>query len=280
MNNFTLYEKLLSQSSLNDDECKENDNECEDSDDECYHDNIITEKNITLCTDCGIEIHSKLDSTINKHNTDPNRCHIRKTKDRNIYDDVKNMGFCQRIVDIANDIFLAACGGTTHRGSYRKGIIFASIFHSYKIDMNPQQWESLIKIVKVSRKRALSGMKFINLFSPKVSPIRNSYITPVHLINDFMKKFNATQDQKDEVVALYKQIKGRSSMINRSRPQSVAAGVIYYYILKGDRGISLKEFTKKVGLSELTVNKFAKESARIIDKKRRRRRRKRSDNKN
>jgi transcription initiation factor TFIIIB Brf1 subunit/transcription initiation factor TFIIB len=268
MNNFQLYNELLSQLS-----------ELDDSTttrvlNECSHENIIIEKNITLCTDCGSEIEStvgidqewKYLKNEVKQNTDPNRCYIRKVKDRTIYEDVNHMGFSDRIVDIANKIYIQACGEKVHRGNYRKAIIFASIFHAYKIDKNPQSYETLIGMFKLNRKIALKGLKYINQNSPKDSPIRSTYITPVNLIHEFMTEFNATSAQKEEVVALYKKVKGRSSMINRSRPQSVAAGIIYYVIHKEKKEISLKEFTKKVSLSELTVNKIAKECARILDK--------------
>ena len=76
--------------------------------------------------------------------------------------------------------------------------------------------------------------------------------------------FKATIEQKKEVIILYEQIKNRSSKLNRSRPQSVAASLTYYWICQKDINISLKEFAKKVDLSELTINKNTKEVATIL----------------
>ena len=79
-----------------------------------------------------------------------------------------------------------------------------------------------------------------------------------------MDKFSATPEQKLEVINLYNQIKNKSSRLNRSRPQSVGAGIVYYWICSKKKDITLKQFTKKVSLSELTVNKIAKEIADVI----------------
>jgi transcription initiation factor TFIIIB Brf1 subunit/transcription initiation factor TFIIB len=219
----------------------------------CKH-TIIIEHGASLCIDCGLEID---------HNI-PNRCYVRKVKDRTIYSDVEHMNISKHIKDIANNIYTDACGVKVRRGSIRRGIVFASIFYAYKLDHNPQNCENLIQIFKIKRKDALRGLKFISEHSPSNAPLRTIYITPEHIIGEFMVKFNATLDQKTEVVQLYRSLIGKSSMLNRSRPQSVAAGVIYYYTLVNGKQISIKSFIQKVKLSELTVNKISKEVARIL----------------
>ena len=79
-----------------------------------------------------------------------------------------------------------------------------------------------------------------------------------------MDKFKATSMQKKEVIELYNKIKNKSSKINRSRPQSISSGLIYYWISLKNIEISLKDFAKKVDLSELTITKIAKEISDIL----------------
>ncbi len=79
-----------------------------------------------------------------------------------------------------------------------------------------------------------------------------------------MKKFNANKEQVSDVTTLYSRIKNRSTILNRSRPLSVAAGLVYYYTLLTKKDIPIKKFTEKVKLSELTVNKIAKEISKIL----------------
>ena len=54
-------------------------------------------------------------------------------------------------------------------------------------------------------------------------------------------------------------------MLSRARPQSVAAGLIRYYIIKQDREISMEDFKEKVQLSDLTINRIVREITRIIE---------------
>ena len=79
-----------------------------------------------------------------------------------------------------------------------------------------------------------------------------------------MDKFEASKEQKNEVINLYNKIKNKSSKINRSRPQSISSALIYYWISYKNINISLKEFSKRVELSELTILKISKEISEIL----------------
>ena len=82
-----------------------------------------------------------------------------------------------------------------------------------------------------------------------------------------MDKFEATNEQKQEVIDIYKQIQNTSYKLNQSRPKSVASALVFYWIQKTKKDISMKEFTEKVDLSEITVDKLSKEIDRIIKTK-------------
>jgi transcription initiation factor TFIIIB Brf1 subunit/transcription initiation factor TFIIB len=238
----------------------------------CEHTNILSEQGSMLCGDCGLEINDKETQykewkyyglNDSKHFIDPSSCYIRKTKDKTIYQDVQNMNISDHIKDMANDIYVEVCGEKVHRGARRKAIVFASIFHAYKLDNKPKSCESLIKIFKIQRKDALKGLKFVNDNISKNSPIRTIYITPEHIINEYLRKFSVSEDKRIDIIDLYKFVKGKSETLNRSRPQSVASGVIWYWIKTHQRQVGIKEFIKKVDLSELTVTKMAKEVAKL-----------------
>jgi len=242
----------------------------ESSGSSCFHDNVITEKGSTVCVDCGEEVpcrqpQSKYTQNDSKHVSDPNRVQIRKNEERSIFKDVENLGFSENIIARANKIYAEVTKGKICRGNSRRAIIFACIFHAYKISGKPQTHDRLIKIFDLKRKTCLQGLKYVNLYAPKNSAIRTTYITPINLVDEIMDQFCATKEQKQEVIELYEQIRNKSSRLNRSRPGSVAAGIVYYWICLRKKDISLKEFTEKVTLSELTVNKIAKEIAEVLD---------------
>ena len=271
MEDFSLFENALTEYN------KTNDYDGDDEiapEGECKHINSTSDNGMMYCVDCGEELkktiyqdkewrfYGPLD---NKRTSDPNRVQARKIDDRNIYKDVENMGFNEKIVYLANKIYLEVTKGQIFRGNSRKAIIFACIFHSQKLQGNPQSHEKLIKIFELSRKIGLKGLKYVNINASKDSVIHTTYITPINLVEDIMDKFSGTDEQKAEVFDIYEKIKNKSSKINRSRPQSTASGIVYFWICKKNINISLKEFAKKVELSELTISKIVKEICRILN---------------
>lgn len=258
MENFKLFEELLTP------EININNNTIST---ECKHTNIIEKKNTKLCEDCGEEINTfishdkewryygKFD---NKNSFDPNRVQSRKNDDKNIYKDVENMGFSDKIVNIANDLYHQVTKGKIKRGNSRKAIIFACIFQSFKLYGTPQTHERLIKTFNLNRKSGLQGLKHVALNAPKTSNIHTTHITPVHLVKDIMDKFYASDKHINEVIKIYNEIKNKDTTLNRARPLSTASAVVFYWIQLNNKDVSIKEFVKKVPLSELTIIRIVK----------------------
>ena len=242
--------------------------------DGCEHTNVCEDNGFISCSDCGIEMNKNIyqdkewryyGQSDNKRTSDPNRVHIRKMEDRNIFKDVENMGFSDKIVHHANQIYLQVTDGQIYRGGSRKSLIFASVFYSYRVNKIPQTHEKLLATFEISRKSALKGLKQVSLKTPKDSKLHTTYITPINLVDEIMDKFSATPQQKAEVANLYEKIKNKSSTINRSRPQSIACGVIFAWICMKNLDISIKEFASKTNLSELTILKIARDIANILN---------------
>lgn len=248
--------------------------ECEDKNTtKCKHKNINNERGLNICTECGLQLRNTIShnkewryygQSDNRHSSDPNRVIIRKDPESNIFKDVENMGFSDKIIEKANIIYKQVTNNKIFRNNSRKSIIFACIYHSYKLNDKPQTHQKLIEIFGLDNKTALKGLKHVNLNAPKSSNILTTYITPDSLITDIMEKFQGTQSQIDEVIVIYNKIKNKSSRINRSRPLSVSSSVVYYWILKTKKDISLKDFISKIELSDLTVSKLSKEIARVM----------------
>lgn len=271
MDDFSVFENALRESEeLSSIGSSSSDNDVE----ECSHSDIIEERGIRSCALCGHEVDKEVtyekewryygaDDT--RHTSDPSRCQARKVEERSIFKDVENMGFSDKVVRLANDIYSQVTKDKIYRGNSRKAIVFACIFHSYKIMGKPQSCENLQSVFNLDRKNILKGMKHVNLNAPKNSEVRNRYITPVEIVDEIMDKLNANAEQKREVVSIYEMIHNKSSILNRSKPQSVAAGLVYYYIIKTKKDIPIESYTKTVNLSELTVNKIFKEIERILE---------------
>ena len=235
---------------------------------ECQHEEVVTELSVKVCTKCGYEIDKELNydkewryyqskEKTQGYNT---RCQVRKTNVKTIHKDLENLGFNSKIINTANELYQKVTQGKIYRGNSRKSIVFACVFSAFKIHNNPQTCENLIRIFNLKRKLGLKGLKYIHLNIDKQTQVQNIRITPYHIISEMMQKFITSEPkQVEEVHAIYDFIKNKSSVLNRSRPNSTAAGIIYYYILKNKKAITLKQFSNEVELSELTIKKIVKE---------------------
>lgn len=240
---------------------------------ECSHHQSVVEKGINICVDCGEETYCQEDSKNcryfggidTNHVSDINRVRIRKSDQKSIFKDVENLNFSDKIKEKANEIYTKVTKGRIYRGKSRKALIFGAFYHAFKLSETPQSHEKLIKIFGFSRQICLNGLKTVSHMSAKDSDIRRKKITTLDLLNETMDKFKASDAQKEEVCRLYKSIKNKSSKLNRSRPQSVSASVIFYWIRSTDRNISIDEFTKQVSLSEATILKNMKEISKILN---------------
>jgi transcription initiation factor TFIIIB Brf1 subunit/transcription initiation factor TFIIB len=241
----------------------------EESKDSCLHQNIANESGMYLCRDCGVEISKVMSyekdwryygSDDTRKNSDPNRCHIRKVEDKSIFRDVESFGFSDKIVNTANDIYSQVTKGKIFRGNSRKAIIFGCVFHSIKLNGKSYTCESLREIFKLDRKIILKGLKHVSLNAPKSSQIKTKNGT-YELLDEYIAKFDINEEDREEILKIYEKIKNKSTIINRSRPQSIISSLIYYYLCKknGSNNVSIKDFIKKVKLSELTINKISKE---------------------
>jgi len=235
----------------------------------CAHLRIEKRHGIETCTACG-EILKKTvahdkewRNYMHSGKKDPTRVQARKAEERSIFKDVQGLGFSNKIVSIANELYTDVAKGNIFRGNCRKAIIFACIFHAYKSSGQPKTHEKLIKLFKLNRKAGLKGLKYVTLNS--TSPIlRTGHITAEHLISEIMTTFSASEEQKAEVACLYGKIKNKSSNLNRARPNSVASGLVYYWIQTSGIQITLKEFATACNLSDITITKIAKEVSVII----------------
>ena len=263
--NFNLFTTLYNKTSPEITKTKQND--------VCQHNQHNINGNI-VCTICGktfdtIQYDQQewryYGSSDTRHSSDPNRCIMRKVDTRGIIKDVSDMGFSDRIIHDANVLYELVTKNRIYRGNTRKSIIFACIFHSYKLNDNPQTCEALMRIFSLDKKIALRGLKYVNLNAPKESNIRKTYITPEHIINDILDKFDANPSDRENIINIYESIKNRSSILNRSRPQSVAAGLIRYYCVNNNKMIKMDDFKRVVNLSELTINRIMDEISRILN---------------
>jgi len=243
----------------------------------CVHASTCVDGNVKICTDCGAEIE-KLQTYEREwryYDTDaksnPTRCVARKGETMVILKDLENMGIGENVISLANSIYVQVTKGHIKRGrSSRKAIIAACLFHAYKQLGAPKSCDMLREIMKdanLNKSDFLHGIKQVALNTPKNTDSKNAtvtYITPRDIICEIMVILNSTESQKAAVLHMYDTVKDRSPMFQESRPQSVAAGIVYHYICEHGHTLSIKEFSAKVKISQLTVTKIRNEVCRVM----------------
>lgn len=279
MSEYDFFEEALSKF-----ESEKNTTTSESESSSCLHEKTINDKNIFFCAECGEQICVEKNfekewryygDKDTKNHSNPTRVHMRKNDDKNIYKDVENMGFDENIVELANKIYHQVTKDKIKRGKSRKSIVFACVFEAYKLRDNPQTYDTIIDSFNIPKKSGLAGINHVSLYISKEMKSKTTYITPKHLIHNIMYKFKgATEAQYEQVAKIYDKIKNRNTKINRARPQSVAAGIVFYWLQKNNKSITLKEFTKVVNLSELTIKNMAKLVDEIIEKRKRKKKKK------
>jgi len=238
----------------------------------CKHRDICTENDKIICNECGEELENILScsketrsfQSSDPRKSDPTRVHARKNEDKSIGKDLINLNISDTIATKANYIYEDVTNGKIYRGSSRKAIIFACVYHAYKISGIPQTADSLLRTFDISRKNGLKGMKVVNINASYDSEIHNSEITIVNIIQDILSNFVTSKHHELEVVDLYSKIHNRSSRLNRARPQSVAASVVYYWIKTKNLNVTLEEFARITELSQMTIVKNTKEVGNIL----------------
>ena len=245
----------------------------------CDHQNIVKQNDKEVCLDCGIEISQQLSlepewryygENDSRHSSDPNRCQIRKIEDKGIYKDIENMNFKPEITEDANKLYNMITSGTIRRGNFRKSVIFACIFNACKYKGEPLSSDELQDKFKLSKKDISTGLKFYNLKGREINEIKDKkaiHISPVIFIPRIMKKFNSNQYHIDKVNELYNMIQNKSSLINRSNPQSVISGLVFYYCRLIGKNITCSKFSKIVNLSDITVSRVSKNISDILGTK-------------
>jgi transcription initiation factor TFIIIB Brf1 subunit/transcription initiation factor TFIIB len=186
-------------------------------------------------------------------------------EEKNIFKDVENIQFSENVVQIANTLYIQVTQDKIYRGNARKGIISACIFYAFKVIRKPQIYKKIIKLFNIDKKIGLKGLKFVSIHAPKDSIIFKTQITPLTYIDYYLEELKATEEDRQKIHELYRVIDQKQvQRLNRSRPQSVASGIVYYWLLEENRKITLKTFSRITELSELTIVKIQKDIKEIL----------------
>jgi len=266
---------------------------------ECPHDEYIQYDGELVCNSCG-EIEKELcyekewrfyGSSDSKNSRNPSRCQDPKVDTKNIFKDVEHFQYPLPVVNKANQYYQSI---TTQpdgkskilRGDNRKALICACVFYSFKEINSVRCPYDLAKDFGISNFH--SALKDFNTWKQKQSTkyeeqpnkidvnssnlvvdLQNEdrvYITPLDLVPRILQAMNAKIDHLQGITLIYRKIESNTSdLINKSIPQSVAAGLVYFYFRYQNFEMKRSQFAKVAGLSEITFVKIARDISSTLD---------------
>jgi transcription initiation factor TFIIIB Brf1 subunit/transcription initiation factor TFIIB len=240
----------------------------------CRHENTIDNDGSIICIECGETLSENIceeaewryyGSNDNVESSDPSRCQYTKTVDKGITKELLALGFSNDVSVKANELYMIVTKETIKRSNFRKGIMFACVFHAFIMLEKPQTTDYIANILKISKRSISKGFTYYGLNYPKERFEKQVYITAEHYIPRILNDLKVTKEHVAKVLALYNKIKDKSYLLNTSNPQSIGSGFVYYYLKKLNADINPTKFGEQVKLSEITITRISNEIEDIIN---------------
>ena len=222
----------------------------------------VSQKGDNICSNCGYSEHvqQQVKSWSAQHQE------RRRSDTKDLFSDIAGKGFSDNIARTANDIFALVISGKTRRSASRIGIVCGCLFDSYKINSPQHQMALDYSIIynrfNIGRKAALKGLKEVTLCLSIHHRESEVYMRLAvcnfgarEFINNYMSSLTAQKGAAERVCSLFSEI-SRFEHLGRSRPQAVAAGIVYYWIKEENKQIALDALVQLSGLKKNTIEKM------------------------
>lgn len=239
----------------------------------CSHSKTIYSDNNEVCAYCNVVLDNNVSSGMAwKLRNAPNsviesgRCHRSKGNDRTIYKDTENLEIPSVIINAANSKYEKIIQDQIRRGAKRRSIIAACIFYAYLEANEAKPMPEICKLLNIKPKAVKEGLKSYSEHFPDSS---FQYIMPKHLVKEIMAKVKIEYSHYSNIQKLCSNLENKSDVLNSSKPQSVAASIVYLYLCtipnyKTKLGLTKINFSNIVDLSENTITKLAKEAKKVL----------------
>jgi transcription initiation factor TFIIIB Brf1 subunit/transcription initiation factor TFIIB len=229
---------------------------------ECTHPDTAIQDMEVVCMTCGT-ILTNISFTDNLYGENVQN-HYRKTKHiRSIHPDIETLQVPPEVEDLANEMYLNVTKNLTQKGDNRKGIICSCLKQAYMRFGIPMTMEKLAERMNIRQRHIYKGCRMV----ADIYPEDISILSASDLIAENAALFNLNQADIAKIQILCKSTLSESTVLKRSKPQSVAAGLVYFYIRVNKMDVPRAQCAQKVRVSEITLQKIAKVVAAILGEK-------------
>ena len=245
-----------------------------DSDSECLHTQTSNIDGSTVCMTCGLKLDESLvdnetryyGAADTRYAKDPSRHNQRKSEERSLYADLEPLGFPQEIIERANIYYREIIKDKIYRAGNRMSIVFACTYHAYSDVEEPRVPSELAIKFKLDKKGVSNGLKtFSHVYRKRPN---KRYIDAMDLVPKLLSELNIDKNKHkiciDDIRTIYNFVQSKSRTFNSSNPQSIAAGLVYYYLRLSNVNITRAEFSKVVKLTDITFTKIAHDTHKVL----------------
>ena len=193
---------------------------------------------------------------------------VRRSDDRTIISDLLKMNLSYDVCQLANRNFVGVTRGKTFRCKSRRALMCCSVFLAQKHLNGVADHQALQDLFDVDGRQIMHAMKVL-CFSPRVDRQHEPFcdnafaVSTEDITSRTMQLFGASEAHVIEALEILQAIKGKSTMLSRSRPQSLAASVVFFWIIVNQQPIRMELFKRHTQISPTTIARYCAEISSV-----------------
>lgn len=237
---------------------------------ECVHTWNSRDCGMTFCDLCGVNCKRDIaQNAIPGTQPDASVVQRRRLSDKSVMAELLRMNYPRSICEMAASKFHEITKGKAYRCKSRKALVCVCVFAAQQTLGTHDDYGKLQTRFKVPNRKMLQGLKRLCFQAPGASsgqptePVTFS-VSVDNIIRNIMNYFISSERNVAEALEVLHSVRDRTPLLARSRPQSLAASVVYYWIVSTNRGISLEDFRAYVNLSSATILRIQNEIAMVL----------------
>jgi transcription initiation factor TFIIIB Brf1 subunit/transcription initiation factor TFIIB len=225
----------------------------------------VDDKGFMTCLDCGEELYKT--TSHERRFGDETRVSYRRQVERGIRNDVRDLNFADIVVTKADSLYQQFTGGSFYRGRKRRSTIFACFYYAYRMLGIPQDYKSLLTDFRISSRHGYFGIKYMGVNNPDRVTLFDEDLTHFVYTQRLVRHLGLSEEDFDSLVRLRHLTHNRSSVLNKARPQSLAAGLVLYLLKKRterQRKVDISRSERVSEVTAVTIKKVEREVRRTL----------------
>jgi hypothetical protein len=228
----------------------------------CKHEFGGIEHGRVCCISCGVQQVAR-DAV---HSVGPfpdqDNMQVRRSDDRTIIGDLLKMNLSYEVCQYANKKFVSVTRGKTFRCKSRRALMCCSVFLAQKELHGMADHQALQELFDVDSRKIMQAMKVLCFTSKESSRGTSDNVFAVsteEITRRTMELFGASNSHVNEAINILADVKDKSILLSRSRPQSMAASVVFFWIVVNRQPINMERFKRYTNISPTTMARYCTE---------------------